>query len=346
MQFRTISAIGLPPPPQVPCMFIFGDSLVDNGNNNDLNTREKADYSPYGVDFPQGATGRFTNGQTQADIIGRLLGFPDFISPYATATDEQILRGVNYGSGGAGILEDTGRKLGDRIDFERQLLKHEIIVLRLRHLQGGDKASTDQYLNKCIYLIKIGSNDYINNYFMPEDYIDGRIYTPPEFATALLDKYSKQLRYLYKLGARKIAVSGLSFLGCIPFEIARFGINGAPCVEPINNAVKLFNDQLPPLVDGLNNDLPNAIFTFINITSISTPQEGEPSLSNVPCCPVNSDGLCDRDSIPCPNRDSTAFFDSLHPTEVANKVIATRSYKKASPMDARPFDISELATQP
>lgn len=59
--------------PQVPCYFIFGDSLVDSGNNNQLMTAAKANYPPYGIDFPQGVTGRFTNGRTAADIIGILL---------------------------------------------------------------------------------------------------------------------------------------------------------------------------------------------------------------------------------------------------------------------------------
>lgn len=57
--------------PQVPCYFIFGDSLLDNGNNNELNTTAKANYSPYGVDFRDGRpTGRFTNGRNTADILG------------------------------------------------------------------------------------------------------------------------------------------------------------------------------------------------------------------------------------------------------------------------------------
>lgn len=56
--------------PQVPCYFIFGDSMVDSGNNNGLLTAAKANYPPYGIDFPQGVTGRFTNGRTIADIIG------------------------------------------------------------------------------------------------------------------------------------------------------------------------------------------------------------------------------------------------------------------------------------
>lgn len=58
--------------PQVPCYFIFGDSLVDNGNNNRLSSLARANYLPYGIDFPNGPTGRFSNGKTTVDVIGEL----------------------------------------------------------------------------------------------------------------------------------------------------------------------------------------------------------------------------------------------------------------------------------
>lgn len=58
---------------EVPCYFNFGDSVTDNGNNNLLVTTSKSNYPPYGIDFPDGPTGRFTNGQTFADFIGRLI---------------------------------------------------------------------------------------------------------------------------------------------------------------------------------------------------------------------------------------------------------------------------------
>ena len=59
--------------PQVPCYFILGDSLVDNGNNNQLTSLARANYLPYGIDFPNGPTGRFSNGKTTVDVIGKLL---------------------------------------------------------------------------------------------------------------------------------------------------------------------------------------------------------------------------------------------------------------------------------
>jgi len=57
----------------VPAMFIFGDSLIDNGNNNNMASLAKANYFPYGIDFNSGPTGRFSNGYTIVDEIGTLL---------------------------------------------------------------------------------------------------------------------------------------------------------------------------------------------------------------------------------------------------------------------------------
>lgn len=59
--------------PQVPCYFIFGDSLVDNGNNNNIQSLARANYLPYGIDFPEGPTGRFSNGRTTVDVVGKYI---------------------------------------------------------------------------------------------------------------------------------------------------------------------------------------------------------------------------------------------------------------------------------
>uniref|UniRef100_A0A2K2C6C8 SGNH hydrolase-type esterase domain-containing protein n=1 Tax=Populus trichocarpa TaxID=3694 RepID=A0A2K2C6C8_POPTR len=98
--------------PQVPCFFIFGDSLADNGNNNHLATVAKANYHPFGIGFlNQSTTGRFTNGRTTVDVIGELLGLDKIIPSFATARGRDILIGVNYASGGAGIRDETGKQL-------------------------------------------------------------------------------------------------------------------------------------------------------------------------------------------------------------------------------------------
>ena len=57
----------------VPALFIFGDSLIDNGNNNNLPSFAKANYYPYDIDFNGAPTGRFSNGYTMVDEIGNSL---------------------------------------------------------------------------------------------------------------------------------------------------------------------------------------------------------------------------------------------------------------------------------
>lgn len=72
LQFSNVVAAG-ESHERVPAMFVFGDSLVDVGNNNFLSSIAKANYYPYGCDFKSGPTGRFTNGETFVDMIGNKL---------------------------------------------------------------------------------------------------------------------------------------------------------------------------------------------------------------------------------------------------------------------------------
>nr|AMY26617.1 zinc finger FYVE domain containing protein [Linum usitatissimum] len=104
------AAVGVSQSPEVLCYFIFGDSIFDSGNNNNLATSMKANYLPYGTDFPTGPTGRFTNGQTTADILGKLLGFDSFIPSFASKPNRsELFVGCLYNLGArkvalAGVL--------------------------------------------------------------------------------------------------------------------------------------------------------------------------------------------------------------------------------------------------
>ena len=54
--------------------FVFGDSLVDSGNNDFLATTARADAPPYGIDYPtHRPTGRFSNGLNIPDLISMSL---------------------------------------------------------------------------------------------------------------------------------------------------------------------------------------------------------------------------------------------------------------------------------
>lgn len=81
---------------------------------------------------------------------------------------------------------------GERIPLRSQIRNHKIIVSKIVN-KLGRVSEANKYLNKCLYYVNIGSNDYINNYFMPEIYKTSRIYNPEQYAEVLINQYSLQI---------------------------------------------------------------------------------------------------------------------------------------------------------
>ena len=71
---KTKGLVKLPADVSVPAVFVFGDSVVDTGNNNNRTTSfARSNFPPYGRDFQGGIpTGRFSNGKVPSDLIGTL----------------------------------------------------------------------------------------------------------------------------------------------------------------------------------------------------------------------------------------------------------------------------------
>lgn len=55
-------------------LFIFGDSFLDAGNNNYINTTtlDQANFLPYGETYFKFPTGRFSDGRLVSDFIGNI----------------------------------------------------------------------------------------------------------------------------------------------------------------------------------------------------------------------------------------------------------------------------------
>ncbi|KAF2547607.1 hypothetical protein F2Q70_00022282 [Brassica cretica] len=178
---------------QVPCLYIFGDSLVDNGNNNRLLSLARANYRPYGIDFPQGATGRFTNGRTYVDALAQILGFRTYIPPYSRIRGQALLRGANFASGAAGIRDETGDNLGAHTSMNQQVNSYTSAVQQMLQYFRGDTNELQRYLSRCIFYSGMGSNDYLNNYFMPDFYSTSTDYNDKTYAESLIKNYTQQL---------------------------------------------------------------------------------------------------------------------------------------------------------
>ncbi|CAL9768592.1 unnamed protein product [Musa acuminata subsp. burmannicoides] len=250
---------------QVPAMFVFGDSLVDPGNNNDLLTVAKANYYPNGIDFAIGTTGRYCNGGTVVDHLGNLLGLP-LIPPFnsPTTTGSNILRGVNYGSAASGILWDTGLIYGDVFTLDEQIQNLKITLQQLHLLLGN---GTADFLARSLFFVGMGANDYINNYLHPLPR-KSRKYTPVAFTQLLIHEYRRQLEDLHDLGARKILVAGVPPLGCTPNQIGGSNDSRGECIRSSNTLAVQFNSQVKLLVHQLNTTLPGSSFLFWDTYSL------------------------------------------------------------------------------
>ncbi|CAL9009382.1 unnamed protein product [Prunus brigantina] len=319
-----------------PVTFVFGDSLTEVGNNNYLQySLAKSNYPWYGIDYAGGqATGRFTNGRTIGDIISEKLGIPS-PPPYLSVSqnDDALLKGVNYASGGAGILNDTGLYFIQRLSFDDQIQNFNKTKEAIKAKIGGEAAA--KLCSEAVYFIGIGSNDYVNNYLQPF-LADGQQYTYDEFVELLITTLEGQLMRLYKLGARKMVFHGLGPLGCIPSQ--RVKSKTGQCLKRVNEWVMEFNSKVQKLVASLNRRLPKAKLAFADTYGdvfdlINNPTAYGFKVSNTSCCNVDTSlgGLCLPNSKMCTNRNDYVFWDAFHPSDAANAVLADKLFSRLFP---------------
>ncbi|XP_062145754.1 GDSL esterase/lipase At5g41890 [Alnus glutinosa] len=329
----------------LPCLsftsFVFGDSLVDAGNNDYLFTLSKADSPPYGIDFkPSGGqpTGRFTNGRTIPDIVGQALGALSFPPPYLAPNTQAdaIRRGINYASGASGILDETGLLFIGRIPLREQVNYFEQSRSYMVSVMGETR--TKELLKNAIFSLTTGSNDILN-YFQPSiPFLGGIKVSPSSFQDCMVSNFTSQLKRLHELGARKFVVVGVGPLGCIPFVRAtNLLLASGKCSVKVNGLIKGYNKKLNTTLDRLNQQLgPEAIFVYANSYDVfqrimlNYRQYGFEK-ADKPCCGGYSPPfVCIEDrnankssrSALCEDRSKYVFWDAYHPTEAANIIIA------------------------
>ncbi|XP_048443191.1 GDSL esterase/lipase APG-like [Pyrus x bretschneideri] len=314
----------------VPAIMTFGDSAVDVGNNDYLPTIFKANYPPYGRDFvSHQPTGRFCNGKLATDITADTLGFttypPAYLSPQASG--KNLLIGANFASAASGY-DEKAATLNHAIPLSQQLQYYKEYQTKLAKVAGSKKAAS--IVKDALYLLSAGNSDFLQNYYV-NPFVN-KVYTPDQYGSILVGVFQGFVKDLYHLGARKIGVTSLPPLGCLPAAITLFGNHEQGCVARINSDAQGFNKKINSAAGNLQKQLSGLKIVIFDIykplyDAIKAPANYGFTEARRGCCGTGivetTSLLCNPKSIgTCSNATQYVFWDSVHPSEAANQVLA------------------------
>ncbi|GMH06569.1 hypothetical protein Nepgr_008409 [Nepenthes gracilis] len=323
--------------PKPPAAIVFGDSVVDPGNNNYLPTVAKCNFPPYGRDFEGGKpTGRYSNGKVPSDFIVEEFGIKELLPPYLDPTLQlnDLLTGVNFASGASGY-DPLSAQTANALSLTDQLRLFKEYKEKLKAGIGKDRASN--IISESLYAIFIGSNDLTNTYYstlLRRPYYSISAYTDLMIAYAL-----RFFQELYDLGARKIGVTNLPPIGCLPSQRTLAGGPLRSCVEEYNRAAALFNSKLYSEIKSLNSQLPGSKITYLDIYNpllslINNPSQSGFEVVNKGCCgtgTIEVSLLCNRyQPTTCTDDTKYIFWDSYHPTEKTYRIIVNQLFNESS----------------
>ncbi|MFI4962811.1 MAG: GDSL family lysophospholipase PlaA [Legionellales bacterium] len=268
---------------------IFGDSLSDNGNLYEIMKHQLPPSPPY-------FQGRFSNGPVWIEHLAASY----FSDPAAHLQD--------YAIGGAGVSEEPG-------DEELFTLKREVETYLVAN---QDKASEDS-----LFVVWIGANNYLG--------------MPPDVEPTLQKVnagITHSLQRLVEKGAKHILVVNLPDLGKSPAAIEFDSVDTFTYFSNQHNAAldKTLGDlkQSNPDVDWLFFDMHQVFkdtidhpsdYGFTNITSSCYNSALDDSSKKSVLKLVASVRL-QKSFDAC---DGFLFFDLVHPTESAHKILADKA---------------------
>ncbi|XP_074268276.1 GDSL esterase/lipase 5 [Silene latifolia] len=326
-----------------PCtFFIFGDSILDVGNNNYINTStlDQANFWPYGINFLPVPTGRFSDGRLISDFIAERAHLP-LIPPYLQPGLHQFSHGVNFASAGAGALVETFRH--SVIDLHMQVRNYKEVAKWYKDKYGDVKAR--KILRNGVYLFSIGTNDYMSLYLTNSTL--STIYTKPQYVSMVITNITSVVTEIYKIGGRKFGFLNVPAIGCAPSLRLIANANGE-CLKDVVTYTNLHNEAIFQALQQLTNKLPGFKFSLYDFYTSTLQRIKHPSKygykeAKTACCGTGKyRGVlsCGGKRIVkqyelCKNIDEHLFWDSIHFTQktymqIANEMWNNTNYVHAS----------------
>jgi phospholipase/lecithinase/hemolysin len=271
-------------------IFVFGDSLSDNGNTFAATQKALPPSPPY-------FEGRFSNGPVAVEYLADSLGIP--LSP-------SIVGGTNFAVGGA----TTG--VGNTNDGGT------VTTTGALGLQGVS-AQLAQYLNSnpvdpnALYVVWAGPNDFLAGFADPN-------FDPAAAISAAVINLANAVASLASLGAEDILVPNMVNLGVTPRLMSLGAAAGGELLT------RAFNTALAMTLAGLETAFPATDFIAFDTFSAFNEVLANPDafgFSNVtdPCLTLDPFSLCAAD----PNVQNQFFFwDDLHPSTPVHLILASQ----------------------
>ncbi|KAD2804705.1 hypothetical protein E3N88_38082 [Mikania micrantha] len=327
-------------------LFVFGDSYVDTGNWP--KSYGGSWQQPYGITFPRSPSGRFSDGRVLTDYIGALVlnvlllmlmqitvvfvvlerpGYYPESSPilgtkspityrrWKSGEKKSVKYGMNFAYGGTGVFNT--------------FVNQPNMTTQIDHFQQFVQQKQDLQLNSSsIAIISLAGNDYAT-YFTSNHTLQDL----QDLTKSMINQLVYNIKRIRELGVRKIGITALEPLGCLPqFAVSTSYKN---CSKTENALAEFHNQMLMESVNKLNNesddkslfvilDLYKAFSSSLNLQqNISTGNSKMDSLLK-PCCQgVTKEYSCGnieegtkmmKYSV-CRDPNNSFFWDMIHPSQ-------------------------------
>ncbi|CAN1283860.1 GDSL esterase/lipase At5g45960 [Linum perenne] len=303
----------------VTAVLVFGDSTVDAGNNNFVPTTFKGNFPPYGQDFAGGEpTGRFSNGRLTTDFIASYVGVKENVPPYLdpSLTIDDLKTGVSFASAGTGF-DPLTPTISNVIPIDEQVVYLKEYKKKLEAVMG--KQRTEEHVRKSLVVVSAATNDFVISYFtLP---VRRKQFTISEYERFIIQA-------LIDEGARRILLSALAPMGCLPIVITIFSkdpLFDRQCLDQYTQVAIDYNrmlraelNRMKPQLDrqGVKIDISDVFRVLSDL--IYRPQTNGLDEVDVGCCGtglLETGFLCNPGSLVCPDASKYIFWDSIHPTE-------------------------------
>ncbi|CBI35808.3 unnamed protein product, partial [Vitis vinifera] len=269
------------------------------------------------------------------DFIAEHAKLP-FIPPYLQPGNDQFSYGANFASAGAGTLDEINQGLV--ISLNSQLSYFKNVEKQFRQRLGDEAAK--KVLFEAVYLISIGTNDYLSPFFRDSTVFQS--YSQKQYINMVVGNLTEVIKEIYKKGGRKFGFVNLAPLGCLPImkEIKLQQGGTGECMEEATELAKLHNIALSKALKKLEIKLKGLKFPISNFYTLLEERMDKPSKygfkeGKKACCgsdPYRGLLSCGgkrtiKEYELCSNVSEHVFFDSAHSTDKANQQMTELMWK-------------------